>query len=212
MTTTIAVSSTRELPPTCHHKMIYCPPDLAMAVAVDEYRPERRQGVDFIWSSLRISYQAVRRGSRRIPSSFPTFGRCETLGDTDRSGNRSSINNRQCESKNNLFDHLVRSVHLPIHLMDHSVVILTPFGLLVVAFGRLGRPEQHASLRLEGDGIWSGYVDPAHFKKIIFSWLLVWPKRQFLWSAWCFYVLFCRSRLYQSKTISALSEQDHQWI
>jgi hypothetical protein len=55
-----------------------------------------------------------------------------------------TINNRQCESKNNPFKHLFRPVHILIHLNDRWGVILAPFGLLVAAFGGLGRPEQHA--------------------------------------------------------------------
>jgi hypothetical protein len=55
-----------------------------------------------------------------------------------------TINNRQCESKNNPFKHLFRPVHIPIHLNDRLGVILAPFGVLDAAFRRLGRPWQQA--------------------------------------------------------------------
>jgi hypothetical protein len=55
-----------------------------------------------------------------------------------------TINNRQCGSKNNLFYHLFRPVHISMHLKDRLGVILTSFGLLIASFGRLGRQEQHA--------------------------------------------------------------------
>jgi hypothetical protein len=54
-----------------------------------------------------------------------------------------TINNRQCRSKNNLFYHLFRPVHISMHLKDRLGVILTSFGLLIASIGRLGRQEQH---------------------------------------------------------------------
>jgi hypothetical protein len=47
----------------------------------------------------------------------------------------STINNRQCESKKKLFDHIIQTVHIPKNMQDRLGVILAPFGLPVVVFG-----------------------------------------------------------------------------